>query len=76
MRFEQVTGWLRALLMRIALVLAGGIVVAISLSINRNAGPAIVAGLLSPDSPEAIAISVARLLVPAVGLWLIYRGLS
>jgi hypothetical protein len=58
------------------LVLAGGIVVAISLSINRNAGPAIVAGLLSPDSPEAIAISVAKLLVPAVGPWLIYRGLS
>jgi hypothetical protein len=31
--------------------------------------------LLSPDSPAAIVGSVARLLAPALGLWLIYRGL-
>jgi hypothetical protein len=75
MRFEHVRGWLRTLLVRLALVVAGGIVLAIALSINMNAGRAIVAGLLSPDSPLAIVNSVARLLIPAIGLWMIYRGL-
>ena len=76
MRVDQVKGWIRALLIRIALVFAGVIVLAVSLSLNRNAGRAVLAGLLSPDSPEAIVISVARLLVPIVGLWLVYRGLK
>jgi hypothetical protein len=40
-----------------------------------NAGRAILAGLLSPDSPIAIVNSIARLLIPAIGLWMIYRGL-
>jgi len=75
MRFEQVKGWLRTLLVRLALVVAGGIVFAVSLSINMNAGRAVFAGLLSPDSPSAIVNSVARLLIPAIGLWMIYRGL-
>jgi len=75
MGFDQVKGWIRALLFRIALVFAGVLVLAVSLSLNRNAGRAVLVGLLSPDSPEAIVISVARLLVPAVGLWLVYRGL-
>ena len=75
MRFEQMKGWLRTLLGRLALVAAGSIVLAVSLSININAGRAVVAGLLSPDSPLAIVNSVARLLVPAIGLWMIYRGL-
>ena len=75
MTFEQVKAWLRVLALRIALVCTGVLVVAISLSVNRNAGHAIVAGLLSPDSPEAIVMSVARLLLPTTGLWLMYRGL-
>ena len=33
------------------------------------------AGPLSPESPATIVISVARLLMPVLGLWLIYRGL-
>ena len=75
MGLEQGRGWLRALLVRLALVVAGGIVFAIALSINMNAGRAILAGLLSPDSPTAIVNSVARLLITALGLWMIYRGL-
>jgi ABC-type nickel/cobalt efflux system permease component RcnA len=75
MRFEQVRGWLRTLLVRLALVVTGGIVLAISLSINMNAGRAILAGLLSPDSPSAMVNSIARLLITAIGLWMIYRGL-
>jgi hypothetical protein len=75
MRFEHVKGWARTLLVRLALVVAGGIVLATSLSINMNAGRAILAGFLSPDSPSAIANSVARLLLPTLGLWMIYRGL-
>ena len=66
---------LRALLIRITLLLAGCTVLVIAIWINLNAGSEILAGLLSPDSPGAIAVSVARLAVPAVGLWLIYRGL-
>ena len=38
-------------------------------------GRAILAGLLSPESPSAIVSSVARLLITGVGLWMIYRGL-
>ena len=66
---------LRALLIRIALLLVGCTVLIIAISINFNAGNKTLAGLLSPDSSLDIVVSVARLAVPAVGLWLIYRGL-
>ncbi len=66
---------LRALLIRIALFVVGCTVLMIAISINFNAGNKILAGLLSPDSSLDIVVSVARLAVPAVGLWLIYRGL-
>ena len=68
-------GALGGLLFRIALLLAGCALLYIAVWINFNAGHEIVAGLVSPDSPTAIVVSIARLLVPAVGLWLIYRGL-
>ena len=45
------------------------------LTVRINSGNEILTGLLSPDSPEAIVVSVARLLAPAIGLWMIYRGL-
>ena len=63
------------LLVRIALLLAGGALLYIAIWINFNAGHKILAGLLSPDSPAAIVVSIARLLAPVLGLWLIYRGL-
>ena len=72
---QQMRRWLRTLLLRLALVVAGGIVFAIALSINMNAGRAILAGLVSPESPSAIVNSVARLLITGAGLWMIYRGL-
>jgi len=75
MEFDEVKGWLRALLIRAVFVCAGGIVFVLSLSINMNAGHVIVAGLRSPDSPVAFVISLARLLMPFAGLWLITRGL-
>jgi hypothetical protein len=66
--------WLWKLLHRIAFVIAGVATLAVGLAINVNAGTEILAGLLSPDSIWAIVISVARLMVPALGLWFIYRG--
>ena len=66
---------LRALLIRVALLLAGCAAVIVAAWINMNSGPEILSGLLSPDSPEAIAVSVARLLAPVPGLWMIYRAL-
>ncbi|MGH9258204.1 MAG: hypothetical protein ACRD3C_26885 [Vicinamibacterales bacterium] len=69
------TGLLRGLLMRAALLVAGCVALIVALQINRNAGNEILTGLLAPESPEAIVVSVARLLAPALGLWLIYRGL-
>lgn len=64
---------LRALAIRLAFVAAGcGVLI---LTVRINTGNEILAGFLSPESPEAIAYSVARLLGPAVGLYLIYRGL-
>jgi hypothetical protein len=66
---------LRALLIRIALLIVGCTVLIISLSINFNAGNEVLAGLFSPDSSLDIVVAVARLALPAVGLWLIYRGL-
>jgi hypothetical protein len=72
---NYVKGILRGFLIRIALLLAGCALLYIAIWINRNTGPEILAGLLSPESPAAIVVSVARLLAPALGLWLIYRGL-
>ena len=66
---------LRGLLIRIALLLAGCTWLFTAVWINLNAGHEILAGLLSPDSPAVIVVSVARLLAPALGLGLIYRGL-
>lgn len=64
-----------ALLVRMALLLAGCAVVIIAIWINLDAGNEILAGLFSPRSPVDTAVSVARLAAPALGLWLIYRGL-
>ncbi|MGH2611318.1 MAG: hypothetical protein ACRDHF_19745 [Tepidiformaceae bacterium] len=69
------TAVLRGLLIRAALLVAGCVALLVALQINRNAGNEILSGLLSPESPEAIVVSVARLLAPVPGLWLIYRGL-
>ena len=54
--------------------LAGGAALLV-LTTRINTGPQILAGLLSPESPEAIAFSVARLIGPVIGVYLIYRGL-
>jgi hypothetical protein len=70
-----VTALLRGLLIRAALLVTGCVALIIAIWINLNAGTEILTGLLSPDDPEAIVVSVARLLAPALGLWLIYRGL-
>ena len=66
-------GFLRGLLRRIGFLAAGCAV--LILTVRINSGNEILTGLLSPDSPEAIVVSVARLLAPALGLWMIYRGL-
>ena len=66
---------LRALLIRLALLVAGCAALIISIWINLNAGNEILAGLFSPRSSVDTAVSVARLAAPAFGLWLIYRGL-
>jgi hypothetical protein len=66
---------LRRLLIRTALLVAGCAALIIALGINRNAGHEILSGLLAPDDPQTIVVSVARLLAPVLGLWLIYRGL-
>ena len=72
---DHVTALLRGLLIRTALLVAGCAALIVAIWINLDAGREILSGLVSPDSPEAIAISVARLLAPVLGLWLIYRGL-
>ena len=66
---------LRALLIRLALLVAGCAALIIAIWINLNAGSEILAGLFSPRSSVDTAVSVARLAAPAFGLWLIYRGL-
>jgi len=66
---------LRALLIRLALLVAGCAALIIAIWINLNAGNEILAGLFSPRSSVDTAVSVARLAAPAFGLWLIYRGL-
>ena len=59
----------RRLLQRLVLV-AGGLVL---LRLNGAIGGLI--GFAAPVTPEAITIAFARVLVVAVGLWLLYRGL-
>ena len=66
---------LRALLVRLALLLAGCAVLIVAAQINVNAGTQILAGLFSPESPTDIVVSIARVLTPAVGFWLVYRAL-
>jgi len=66
---------LLALLIRLALLVAGCAALIIAIWINLNAGNEILAGLFSPRSSVDTAVSVARLAAPAFGLWLIYRGL-
>lgn len=66
-------GLLRGLLVRMALLVAGDATLLVT--VRMNSGNEILAGLLSPDSPEAIVISVARVVAPALGLWMMYRGL-
>jgi hypothetical protein len=66
---------LRALLIRMALLVAGCAALIIAIWVNLNAGNEILAGLFSPRSSVDTAVSVARLAAPAFGLWLIYRGL-
>ena len=73
---DQLKSVVRTLLVRGALLLAGCALFAGGVAISFGAGPEIVAGLLSADDPFAIAVSVARLLVPGAGLWLIYRALA
>jgi len=66
-------GLLRGLLVRMALLVAG--CATLLVTVRMNSGNEILAGLLSPDSLDAIVISVARLVAPALGLWMMYRGL-
>ena len=66
---------LRALLIRMALLVVGCAALIIAIWINLDAGNEILAGLFSPRSSVDTAVSVARLAAPAFGLWLIYRGL-
>ena len=72
---DRLKASLRGFLIRTALLLMGCAVLIVAVHINLNAGNEILSGLLSPASPTAIVVSVARLLAPALGLWLIYRGL-
>ena len=66
---------LRALLIRLALLVVGCAALILAIWINLDAGNEILAGLFSPRSSVDTAVSVARLAAPAFGLWLIYRGL-
>ncbi len=66
---------LRALLIRLALLVVGCAALVIAIWINLNAGNEILAGLFSPRSSVDTVVSVARLAAPGFGLWLIYRGL-
>ena len=72
---DQLKAFLRRLLIRAILLLAGCAALIVAIQININAGSEILTGLLSPDAPAAIVVSVSRLLAPVLGLWLIYRGL-
>ena len=72
---DHMNALLRRLLIRTTLLLGGCAALIVAIWINLNAGNEILSGLLSPDSPMAIVVSLARLLAPALALWLIYRGL-
>ena len=72
---HQVKAFLRGFMIRATLLLTGCAVLIVAIQINLNAANEILFGLLSPDAPAAIVVSVARLLAPVLGLWLIYRGL-
>ena len=72
---DWLKGFLRGLLRRATLLLTGCAALIVSVQININTGNEILSGVLSPDTPAAFVVSVARLLAPALGLWLIYRGL-
>ena len=72
---DQAKVFLRASLIRIAFLLVGCTALILAISINLNAGREILTGLISPSSSFEIVVTVARLAAPAVGLWLIYRGL-
>ena len=65
----------RRLLIRLALLLAGAVLLLGSIAINYNAGDEVVAGLVSPDSMVDLVVSIARLIAPIPGLWMIYRAL-
>jgi hypothetical protein len=56
---DRMKALLRRLLIRSALLVAGSAALIISVWINLNAGNEILSGLLSPESPEAIAVSIA-----------------
>jgi hypothetical protein len=73
---DQLKSVVRIVLVRGALLAAGCALVAGGIGMSFGAGNEIVSGLLSPDDAMAIVVSVARLLVPAAGLWLIYRALA
>ena len=73
---DRLKSIVRTVLIRGALLAAGCALVAGGIGLSFGEGNEIVAGLMSPDNPFAIAVSVARLLVPAAGVWLIYRALA
>jgi hypothetical protein len=75
MTVDRTKTLLSKLFIRVAMFLAGCAALAMAVSLNFDAGRDILAGLLSPDSPTAIVVSIGRLMVPAVGLWLVYRAL-
>ena len=72
---DRAKALLRALLIRLALLVVGCAALVIAIWINLDAGNEILAGLFSPRSSVDTAVSVARLAAPAFALWLIYRGL-
>jgi hypothetical protein len=76
MRFvDRLRTLLWALATRVAILFVGCSLLIIAIGINMNAGREILAGLVSPDTAMDIVNSVARLVLPAAGLWLVYRGL-
>jgi len=70
---ERLKRFFEGLLLRITFFLAG--VATLIVLVQITSGPELLAGLLEPDSPEAIVGSAARLLGVVLGLWMIYRGL-
>jgi len=72
---DRAKGLLRSLVLRLVLLLAGCLVLFVSMRVNLDTGREVIAGLISPASPSDVAVSVARLAAPALGLVLIYRAL-